>query len=145
MCLVFKGGWIPGAWSCMSAFHVRWLVVKYCTRGILNLTRVVWKTQMLKQKALRNTSDNKQKHKYEKSVEHRNIKGPQEEAASKIKPQIHKSSLKPDGRDNLIFEGRGTSSFVQHRQDPAAFLNVPLHNLWAWPSCSREKAVSCTT
>lgn len=33
-----------------------------------------------------------------------------EEKLTKIKPQIHKSPLKLDSRDKLIFEGRGTSS-----------------------------------
>lgn len=38
------------------------------------------------------------------------MKRPEEKKVTKIKPQIHKSPLKLDSRDKLIFEGRGTSS-----------------------------------
>jgi len=70
---------------------------------------MVWKTQLLALKALRNTSSTDQ-HKYEKSVEHRDMKRPEEKQVTKIKPQTRKSPLKLDSGDKLIFEGRGTSS-----------------------------------
>lgn len=56
ICLVFKGGCIPGTRSCMSTFHIRWWFVKYCAGGVLKLTTMVRKTQPLTLKALRNAS-----------------------------------------------------------------------------------------
>lgn len=88
----------------MSTFYIRWWFVKYCT-GVLRLNRMVWKTQLLTLKALRNasgTDQHKQEHKYEKSVDHRDMERQEEKVVTKIKPQIHKSPLKLDSRDKQL-------------------------------------------